>query len=142
MGKHETGFARVERDDFQTTHWPVVDGLAAHVSLHGKKTWEFACGRGDMVRSLETVGANVYATGIVRGYPDQHEVLDFLTERTPSGLAHCDLMATNPPYGQRGRTAGKMMPRCLQLLTDGFPNSVALLPSADLASGPTRPPVF
>ena len=142
MGKHETGFTRVERDDYPTPPWPVVDGLAAHVSLHGKKTWEFACGRGDMVRSLETVGANVYATGIVRGYPDQHEVLDFLAERTPSGLAHCDLMATNPPYGPRGRTAEKMIARCLQLLTDGFTNFVALLLSADFDSGSTRSQFF
>src|SRR5262245_344344 len=39
MGKHETGYTRVERDLYPTPHW-VVAALAEHVDLTGLSVWE------------------------------------------------------------------------------------------------------
>lgn len=71
VGKHETGYARVERDDYPTPAW-VIDALAEHIHLRGRIVWECACGEGRMAEALKAAGcARVYSTGIVNGYADQ-----------------------------------------------------------------------
>ena len=65
MGKHETGYARVERDLYPTPHW-VVSALAEHVDLRGLTVWEPACGDGRMAEALRLQGcARVYTSDIV-----------------------------------------------------------------------------
>ncbi len=65
MGKHETGYARVERDNYPTPAW-VIDALAEHVHLRDRIVWECACGDGYMAEALRAAGcAQVYSTDIV-----------------------------------------------------------------------------
>src|SRR5215469_11417907 len=65
MGKHETGYARVERDLYPTPHW-VVSALAEHIDLRGLTVWEPACGDGRMAEALRLQGcARVYTSDIV-----------------------------------------------------------------------------
>ena len=117
MGKHETGYARVERDLYPTPAW-VVAALAEHVELRGATVWECACGDGRMAEALRAAGcARVYATDVVdRG--GQDEVLDFLSAQIPK-LARPDLIATNPPFGQGGRLATAFIEAGLSRLPTG-----------------------
>ena len=100
MGKHETGYARVERDLYPTPHWVVSDALAKHVDLRGLTVWEPACGDGRMAAALRLQGCGrVYTSDIVDRDTGQDEVLDFLSAQTPE-LARFDMSVTNPPFGQ------------------------------------------
>src|SRR6516164_9369388 len=143
MGKHETGYARIERDDYPTPPWVVTDALAEHIDLHGLIVWEFACGReGRMARALRTAGCTrVYASDIGNGYADQDEVLDFLSGRTPD-LPHFDAGITNPPFGPRGKTAEAFIARGLELLASGYIDLLALLLPHDFDSAKTRAHLF
>src|SRR5262245_27192736 len=126
MGKHETGYARVERDNYPTPAW-VIDALAEHVDLRGRIVWEPACGDGRMSKALEAAGCvRVYSTDIVNGYVGQDRVLDFLLGRIPD-LPRCDGGVTNPPFGLRGKLAEAFIERGLQLIASGYWGFYALL---------------
>jgi len=141
MGKHETGYARVERDNYPSPPW-VIDALAEHVELRGLTVWEPACGDGRMAEALKAAGcARVYSTCIVNGYAGQDDVFDFLSGRIPS-LLRCDGTVTNPPFGPRGKTAEAFAERGLQLLGAGFTDFVALLLPNDFDSAKTRARLF
>src|SRR5262245_63640876 len=102
MGKHETGYARVERDFYPTPAW-VIGALAEHVGVRGLTAWECACGDGRMAEALRLAGcARVYATDIVDRGAGQDETLDFVSAQIPK-LVRFDLTVTNPPFGQGGR---------------------------------------
>src|SRR2546430_1643295 len=60
MGKHERGYARVDKDLYPTPSW-VVDALAEHIDLIDRVVWECATGAGQMAEALKAVGATVYA---------------------------------------------------------------------------------
>ena len=65
MGKHETGYARVERDLYPTPAW-VIAALAEHLELRGLTVWEPACGDGRMVEALRAAGsAHVYGSDVI-----------------------------------------------------------------------------
>jgi hypothetical protein len=92
MGKHETGYERVDRDFHPTPAWPVTDALAKYVDLRDAVVWEPACGDGRMVAALRTTGcADVYATDIIERGGHHHEVFDFLTPGLPPRLLDADL---------------------------------------------------
>ena len=75
MGKHETGYARIERDHYPTPAW-VVAALAEHVDFQGLTVWEPACGDGRMAEALRLHGCSrVYATDIANGYAGQRRQL-------------------------------------------------------------------
>lgn len=143
MGKHETGYARVERDDYPSPPW-VVDALDEHVKLRGLTIWEMACGReGRMSEALKAAGCTrVYSTNIVNGYAGQDAVWDFLSEQVPPDLPRCDGGVTNPPFGKRGKAAEAFIARCVQLLESGFINFAALLLPQDFDSAKTRAHLF
>jgi hypothetical protein len=143
MGKHETSYARVERDAYPTPAW-VIEALAEHVHFRDRTVWECACGDGCMAEALKAAGcARVYSTDIVtNGYAGQDGVLDFLSGRTPSDLPRCDGAVTNPPYGPRGKTAEAFIERCLQLLAAGYTDFAALLLPHDFDSAKTRAHLF
>jgi hypothetical protein len=135
VGKHETGYARVERDFYPTPSW-VADALAEHVDLCGLMAWEFACGDGRMVEALRLRGcARVYASDIVDYGWGQDEVLDFLSAQMPK-LAHFDLGISNPPFGQGGRQATAFIEVGLRRLPVGA--MLALLLPCDFDSTKTR----
>jgi hypothetical protein len=134
MGKHETGYVRVERDFYPTPSW-VVDALGEHVTFTGKHVWECACGAGDMSEALKAAGASVYSTDIEdRGYAKLDAVLDFIIDQPPE--RRFDALITNPPYGLRNKLAVKFIERGLQHIKDeGF---LALLLPIDFDSAITR----
>jgi hypothetical protein len=98
-----------------------------------------ACGDGRMVETLRAAGcARVYASDIVdRG--GQDEALDFLSAQIPK-LADFNLIATNPPFGQGGRTATAFIEAGLRRLPIGA--TLALLLPCDFDSGKTRARYF
>jgi hypothetical protein len=79
MGKHETRYARIERDLYPTLAW-LIAALAEHVDFRNLFVWECACGDGRMSEALKLAGcARVYSTDIAEyGYAGQDEILDFL----------------------------------------------------------------
>jgi hypothetical protein len=136
MGKHEAGYARLERDLYPTPAWVVTDALAEHVELAGLTVWEPACGNGDMAEPLRQQGcARVYATDIVDRGGAQDEVLDFLSAQNPK-LERFDLIVTNPPFGERGSLATTFIEVGLKRLGPG--GLLALLLPADFDSAKTR----
>ena len=136
MGKHDLGYPRVARDFYPSPPW-VIDALAAHVALTGKRTWECACGDGQMAVALEAKGAVVYATDIeYRGYGD---VFDFVST-SPNPKHLFDGVVTNSPFGSRGKLAEKFIEVGLQRIgADGF---LALLLPNDFDSAITRRHLF
>jgi len=139
MGKHETGYARVERDLYPTPPW-VVAALAEHVELRGLTVWEPASGGGDMVKALRLAGCSVYATDVVdRG---QDEVLDFLLMAQVPKLADFDAIITNPPFGVGGRLATAFIETGIRHVSKRPGRLLALLLSVDIDSAKTRAGYF
>jgi hypothetical protein len=122
MGKHETGYARVERDLYPTPHW-VIAALAEHVDLTGLTVWEPACGDGRMVEALRQRCVGVYASDIVDYGRGQDEALDFLSEQAPKLAWPPHLIATNPPFGQGGKLATAFIEAGLRRLAVGAEES-------------------
>jgi hypothetical protein len=139
MGKHETGYTRVDRDLYPTPPW-VVGALAEYVDLDGLTVWEPACGDGRMAQALRRAGcAQVYASDIVDHSNGQDERLDFLSAQTPK-LSRFDAIITNPPFGQGGKLATAFIEVGLKRL--GNPSLLALLLSCDFDSAKTRARYF
>jgi len=138
MGKHETGYVRVERDFYPTT-WTTA-ALTEVVDVVGKRIWESACGDGRMSKALIASGARVYSTDITdHGYTGLNGLFDFtLFDQDPPSFAHAAVI-TNPPFGPRGRLAEAFIRAGLHHLGDGF---LALLLPADFDSAKTREPLF
>ena len=140
MGKHETGYARVERDLYPTPHW-VVDALAEHVDLTGLTVWEPACGDGRMAEALRQAGcAHVHTSDIVDHGNGQDEVLDFLSVQEPK-ISRFDLIVTNPPFGQGGRLATAFIDAGLTRVRQ-HGGILALLLPCDFDSAKTRARYF
>ena len=140
MGKHDSGYERIDRDHYPTTPpWP-VSALAEHVPLRGKSVWEFACGKKFMARHLEGEGATVFASDIHDYGNGQDAVFDFLAPGEPAGLPPCHIMATNPAFGVQGRTAVATIERGLERLPK-FETLALLLPS-DFDFAKTRAHLF
>jgi hypothetical protein len=141
MGKHETGYARVERDLYPTREPWVTDALAEYVDFRGLTVWEFACGNGDMAEALRQQGcARVYTSDIEDRGNRQDEVLDFLSGRMPK-LPSFDALCTNPPYGQGGRLAVAFIEAGLAW-TEKRGGLLALLLPCDFDSAKTRARFF
>jgi hypothetical protein len=138
MGKHETSYARVERDLYPTPAW-VIAALAEHLHLRGRRVWEPAAGNGQMTEALRAAGAQVYATDIAdHGYAGLDLVLDFLSGERPTDF---DGIVTNPPFGPRGTLAEKFIATGLRHLIE-IGSLLALLLPADFDSARTRSGLF
>jgi hypothetical protein len=138
VGKHEVGFARVEKDLYRTPAW-VIEALLEHIDIAGLRIWECAAGDGRMAEALKTAGASVYTSDIeTRGYK-LDAVFDFVAGQTPAP-AHFDGIITNPPFGPRGTLARQFVEAGLRLMpTCPF---LALLLAVDYDSGKTRKHLF
>ena len=135
VGKHETGFARIERDFYPTPAW-VIEALAEHVDLAGMRIWECACGDRRMAEALKAAGTLIYASDIEdRGYAGIDAVLDFVAAQIPK--KRCDAIITNPPFGPRGKLAERFIRTGLA----ACPLMALLLP-ADFDSAKTRMSLF
>jgi hypothetical protein len=138
VGKHEVGYARVERDFYPTPTW-VIAALAEYVALTGVRIWEPACGDGGMAEALKAAGAIVYSTDIVdRGYSGFDAILDFL--RVAHAPTPFDKIVTNPPYGERNKTAEQFIERGLLHIAGG--GLLALLLPSDFDAAKTRRHLF
>jgi hypothetical protein len=135
MGKHETGYARVERDLYPTPHW-VIAALGEHIDLHALTVWEPACGDGRMAEALRQRCVCVFASDIVDYGGRQDEVLDFLSAQAPKLERSPDLICTNPPFGQGGRLATAFIEAGLRRI--GVCGILALLLPCDFDSAKTR----
>jgi hypothetical protein len=134
VGKHEVSYPRVHRDHYPTPQW-VVEALAAHVDLTGLTIWEPAAGNGRMAEALKQAGAaRVYCSDVASyGYP-LDAIADFLG--CAESPLRCDMIVTNPPFGQRGKTAEAFIEAGLRQIPSGA--SLALLLPADFDSAKTR----
>jgi hypothetical protein len=139
VGKHETGFARVDRDLYPTPSWVVAEGLAAHVDLAGMRAWEHACGTGQMSEALKAAGASVYSTDIQdHGYAGLDAVVDFVDGPHPD--IRFNALITNPPFGPRAKLAERFIEVGLQRIADC--SFMALLLPTDFDSAKTRRHLF
>jgi hypothetical protein len=140
MGKHDSGYSRVDRDHYPTPPW-VVDALAEHVELTDRVVWEPATGDGQMADALKTAGAaHVYCSDVANYDYRLDAVFDFLTGQKPPRLPYIDLIATNPAYGERNKTAERFIEVGLQHIATG--GTLALLLPVDFDSAKTRPRFF
>jgi hypothetical protein len=140
MGKHETGFERVDRDLYPTPAW-AVEALAEHVDITGKVIWECATGTGQMAEALKAAGAaRVYCTDIVRRDYPLDGLFDFTSAGKPRNLPSIDLIVTNPTYGQGNRLAVKFIESGLRRITNR--GTLALLLPIDFDSAKTRSHLF
>src|SRR5262245_26829057 len=145
MGKHETGYPRVERDYYPTPSW-VIDALVEHVDIEGLRVWEPACGDGRGAEALKTRGAIVQATDIEdRGYAHLDGLADFTLPSqlglfdTGGHAVRLNAIITNPPLGPRGTLAVAFIEAGLVVMEDGF---LALLLPADFDHAKTRRRLF
>jgi hypothetical protein len=137
VGKHETGYARIDRDFYPTPTW-VTETLADFISIRGKSVWECACGNGRMSEALAAAGAEVFSSDIVdRGYRAFNGKFDFISSCDSPSLF--DAVITNPPFGRQGRLAERFIAAGIQRIGDGF---LALLLPADFDSAKTRAELF
>lgn len=90
MSQRDSGYARKERDLYETPEW-VTAALLPHLPRAPTAIWEPACGSGKMVRALTSSGAYVLGSDIAIDNDD------FLAGSLPHGT-HWDAIITNPPY--------------------------------------------
>lgn len=88
MSQRDSGYARKERDLYETPAW-VTNALLLHIPPC-LSIWEPAAGGGKMVNALRDAGHSVFATDIDAG--GQHDFLSF--QRS----GKFDAIITNPPY--------------------------------------------
>jgi hypothetical protein len=139
MGKHERSYERVEKDLYPSPAW-VIEALADHVQLRGRRIWECAAGSGKMAEAMRLAGAaSVYSTDIAgHGYAGLDALLDFLCGHRPQ--IDFDAIITNPPFGSRGKMAEAFITTgLLHIDVGGF---LALLLPADFDSAKTRARYF
>ena len=140
MGKHEIGYARVERDFYPTPSWVTAE-LAGITHIRNKSIWEMACGDGRMSEALKTAGADVFSSDVLdRGYTSLDALIDFVADPPPN--LQFDGLITNPPYGLRNKLAEAFIRTGLDHVREGRARFLALLLLADFDSAKTRAPLF
>lgn len=87
MSQRDSGYERIERDEYTTPAW-VTAVLSPHLHL-AHHVWEPGCGSGVMANALRSAGYNVHETDIETG-------TDFLKADGLPNLVQC--VCTNPPY--------------------------------------------
>jgi hypothetical protein len=133
LSQRFSGYARKERDAYQTPAW-VTDAIVRHLRALGvTNVWEPACGDGQIVAALRNNGFAAVGTDILDGN-------DFLNGCAPPPAY--DAIVTNPPFGRdQGRTAMKFIERALEC-TKPHQGAVAMLLKVDFDSGKTRSHLF
>jgi len=135
MGKHETNYARVERDLYPTRETWVTEALLTYVGLAGRSVWEPAAGKGDMAEVLKAGGAHVFCSDICEhGYP--LDVIGDFTVIAAAAGTRFDAIVTNPPGGARNGLAERFIETGLQHIARG--GLLALLLPADFDCAGSR----
>jgi hypothetical protein len=125
MSQRTSGYARIERDAYQTPEW-VTEALIPHLpSVDRLKVWEPAMGDGKMVAVLRKHCREVIGTDIMNG-------TDFLF----ASHRNSDAIITNPPY----HLAEQFITHALQLTETG--GLVAMLLRTDFDHAQARQHLF
>lgn len=130
MSQRDSGYARKERDLYETPEW-VTLALLPHMPRKIVNIWEPAVGNGKMASAI--VGANfasVYGSDIAFGD-------DFFLMETPNFDEGIDAIVTNPPY----ETATDFCMRALTLM-EPVNGVVAMLLRTDFDHAKTRSHLF
>lgn len=134
----EAGYARKANDAYFTEPRCTRALLPFLKRIRGKRIWECACGRGDMVAVLREGGHEVFASDIVdhgglkAGRAVRYGV-DFLTTR--QRLKGLGAIITNPPWG-----AGEVfVRRALEIAPDAL---IAMLLPLEFDAASTRLELF
>jgi hypothetical protein len=80
MGKHGTEHERVKQDRYPTIDPRAIGALAEYLDFKNRDVWEFAAGKGDMVRALRAAGAR-------RVHPMKQEAVDAVREQVIEMMA-------------------------------------------------------
>ncbi|HEX5424871.1 MAG TPA: hypothetical protein VFW94_15090, partial [Candidatus Acidoferrales bacterium] len=125
MSQRDSGYARKERDLYETPEW-VTMALGPHLPSTDCTVWEPAAGSGKMVRALSKIGFDVSASDIDGGY-------DFLEKSAPRPVR---AIITNPPY--------ELATQFIQRALGGVPGNgfVAMLLRTDFDHAKTRQFLF
>ena len=89
MSQRDSGYARVERDRYETPEWASL-AVVPHLPANLARIWEPASGTGKMVRALQSLDLDVTGSDIADG-------ADFFAASFDSASAY-DAIVTNPPY--------------------------------------------
>lgn len=131
MSQRDSGYARKERDLYETPEW-VTSALRIHMPRPVCKAWEPACGSGKMSRVLASWCGCVVSSDI-EPTPLSYEA-DFLQCGMHDGA---DAIITNPPYEQ----ATEFVEHALRL-TEGVGGMVAMLLRTDFDHAKGRSHLF
>ena len=94
MSQRDSGYARRERDLYETPEW-VTEALIPHLpSIRDRRVWEPACGSGKMAAVLRRHARLVDASDIDANHGEMTE--DFLSWRR--AIIGVSAIITNPPY--------------------------------------------
>lgn len=129
-----SGYA--QRDLYETEAWAVM-ALCRQLDVSGKVVWEPAAGRHAIVRALLASGARrVISSDIVSYGPRQDFLHDFIGKSVVA--VDCDIIVTNPPFGQGNRIAVTFVERALERC----PGTIAMLLTGKFDFGKTRQHLF
>lgn len=90
MSQRDSGYARKERDLYETPHW-VTESLLPHLPREPECIWEPACGNGKMMEVFHEERMPYIGSDIASGN-------DFLAGDAPKYDHTIDAIITNPPY--------------------------------------------
>ena len=131
MSQRDSGYARKERDLYETPEW-VTQALRPHLKLRISKIWEPACGSGKMARVMASWNHSVVSSDIEPS-PLAYEQ-DFLTSGLHEG---CGAITTTPPYD----LATEFVEHALKLTEQGC-GTVAMLLRTDFDHAKGRSHLF
>lgn len=127
MSQRDSGYARKERDLYETPEW-VTDCVVDYIDVN-RLIWEPACGSGKMVRALMKHGMTVHGSDIDTG-------TDFL-KAVAIPDRECRAIVTNPPYA----AAQEFIEHALRL-TKPVTGTVAMLLRTDFDHAKGRQHLF
>lgn len=132
-GASNHSYEEREKDDYYATEPKAIYKLC-EVEKFTPTVWECACGEETMVRALEKMGYNVFASDIVKRIGCRNSVvqLDFLKTVTNYNL---DII-TNPPY----KYAKEFVEHALDISKDG--NKVAMFLKLTFLESKSRKALF
>ncbi len=130
MSQRDSGYARKERDCYETPEW-VTEALLPHIPGRVELVWEPACGSGKMASVL---GRPEVAFKVA--HSDIESGCDFLS-LPDLGVPYADAIITNPPYN----LATEFIEQALRL-TDEKSGFVAMLLRTDFDHAKGRKVLF
>ena len=142
MGKHETGYRRMERDFYPTREAWVTEALTSHLKIAAEAVvWEPAAGR-DAVMAHQlraAAGVTVMCSDVEEVKAWQPSVRhNFIRAELPQGWGKVSGIITNPPFGSRGKMAERFIGAGLKHLERGEAAMLALLLPSDFDSAGGR----